>query len=75
MITDGQTFYDLHTHLHLFHLISHEIKPARCDFLLSYHVIYAYFEMYPFLHKYVILSPSEMHDFSLPDTHFIYHPR
>ena len=27
----GQTFFDLHTRLHLFYLISHAIKPARCN--------------------------------------------
>ena len=46
--TLGQTFCDLHTHLHLFQLISHIIKQARCNFLISYSVIYAYFELYPF---------------------------
>ena len=64
-VCSGQTFCDLHMCLHLFQLISHIIKTARCNFLLSYRVIYAYFELYPFLHQYVILSASEMHDFSL----------
>ena len=67
--TLGQTFCDLHTHLHLFQIISHLINPARCNFLLSYHVIDAYFELYPFLHIYMRFSPSEMHDFSLRDLH------
>ena len=70
----GPTFCDLHTRLHLFQLIFHVIKPARCNFLLSYCVIYVYFELYLFLHKYVRLSPSEMHDFSLRDLQTFYLP-
>ena len=70
----GQTFCDLHTRLHLFQLIVHVNKPTRCNFLLAYCVIYAYFELYPVLHKYVRLSPSEMHDFSLHDLHKFYLP-
>ena len=42
------------------------------NFLLSYCVIYAYFELYPFLHKYVRIGPSEMHDFSLHDLYTFY---
>ena len=60
-----QTFCDLQTRLHLFQLISQVIKPGRCNFLLLYYVIYAYFELYHFLQKYVRLSVSEMHDFCL----------
>ena len=74
VIKYGQTFCDLHTRLHPFYLISHVIKTAICNFLLSYCVLYAYFELYPFLHKYAILGPSEMHGFSLHDLHTIYLP-
>ena len=35
----GQTFYDLHTRLHLFNLISHATRQARCNFLLVCSVI------------------------------------
>ena len=42
----GQTWCHLHTRLHLLHLIFHA-KPARCNFLLSFGVIYAYFELRP----------------------------
>ena len=73
-VCSEQTFCDLHTCLHLFQLISHIIKPARCNFLLSYRVIYAYFELYPFLYKYVRLSASEMHDFSFRNLHTFYVP-
>ena len=74
LIAYEQTFCDLHTHLHLFQITSHVNKPARCNFLLSYRVIHAYFEMYPFLHTYVRLRSSEMHDFSLRDLHTFYLP-
>ena len=70
----GQTFCYLYKRLHLFQLIYLVIKPPICNFLISYCVIYAYFELYPFLHKYVRLSPGEMHDFSLHDLHTIYLP-
>ena len=65
----GQTFCDSHTHLHLFKLISSIIMPARCNFLLLYHVIYAYFEVYSFLNTPVRLRSSDMHYFSLSDLH------
>ena len=49
-------------------------KPAIRNFLLSFSVIFSYFELYPFSHTYVRLSPSEMHDFSLHDLHTFYLP-
>ena len=70
----GQMFFYLHTRLHFFQLISHVIKPPRCNFLLSYIDIYAYFEPYPFLDTYLRFSPSEMHDFSLRDLHTFHLP-
>ena len=45
--------------------ISYAMKPTLCKFLLSYSFMYAYFELYPFLHIYVKLSQSEISD--LPD--------
>ena len=46
------------------------MKPARCNFLLSYSVIFFIFLAGPFLaYKYVILGPSEMHDFFVTQTH------
>ena len=68
-VIGGQTFCDFHRQLHLFQLISNVIKPARCNFLPSYHVIYAQFRLYTVLHTHVAISLSEMHDFSLRDLH------
>ena len=72
--THGQTFCDLHTHLHLFYLISHAIRPARWNFLLLYSVILVHSLINPFLQTYVRLSPSDMRDFSLRDLHTFYLP-
>ena len=64
-------YYILHMGKHFvsepLSLISLVIKPAMYNFLLTYCVIYGYFELYQILHEYVRLSPSEMHDFSLRD--------
>ena len=75
LLTEEQTFCELHTCLHLFHLISHAIKPDRCNFLLVYSVILEYFdfELLFLANIYVRLSPSDMHDFSLRELHTFYH--
>ena len=39
----GQTFCDLHTHLHLFYRIFHSIRINNCDFFLVYSVILGIF--------------------------------
>ena len=41
--TIGQTFCDLHTHLHLFYRIFHSIKINNFDFFLVYSVILGIF--------------------------------
>ena len=62
-----------------FELISHVINPGRCNFLLSYCVIYSYFELYPFVHtyiklisNYIKLISSELLDFRSCDLHTFY---
>ena len=73
-VTEGQTFCDLHTHLHLFYRISHAIRQAIWNFLLLYSVILVHSLINPFLQTYMRLSPSDMRDFSLRDLHTFYLP-
>ena len=72
--TPGQTFCDLHTHLHLFYRIFHSIRINNCDFFSSIQCHFRHILSYTFLQTYVRISPSDMNDFSLRDLHTLYLP-